>query len=192
MRFWEQFGVCPHFLFSSFFRWLVFLACFMLSAPPLTPTHNCFAHNNSTSAKAASFAMYLVTRRGITSPTAIGLMPVFLSMLLKLHYKKLEPWSSETRLCWPSLLIWLGNSLIAWIDRKVINWLRGEDALGTFWTTQLLLNSTKELQKDLCFNEFKSFSAIFFQGMKNFVSPGCRFFKSNEAFSVVGYYSLRW
>ena len=84
-------------LFSSFFRRLFFLACFMLSSSLLTPTHNCFAHNNSTSAKAASFAMYLVTRRQITSPKAIGLRPVFLSMLLMLHYQKVgatKLWSS--------------------------------------------------------------------------------------------------
>ena len=90
------------------------------------------------------FCNALGKKRQITSPTAIGLMLVFfLFNAVNVELQKARATNLENWPCWPSSLIWSGNSLPAWIDRKLNNWLRREDALGTFWTAKLLWNTKK-------------------------------------------------
>ena len=92
---------------------------------------------------AGSFAMHLWTRRRLTSPTAIGLIPVFLFNAVNVALQK--AWATKVG-SWPLLAKFTSlvrNSLLAWIDQKLNNWLRGEDALGTYWTAQLLWNLKK-------------------------------------------------
>ena len=74
MRFRNQFWCMPTLSFFFIFSKIIFVELHYSLGTSLTATPNCFARNNSTASKGASFAMHLATRRRITSPTAIGLM----------------------------------------------------------------------------------------------------------------------
>ena len=155
----------------------------------LTATPNCFAPNNSTASMAASFAMHLATRRRITSPTAIGLMPVL--FLFKAVNVALQKGGAAKFASWP-LLAKLTNLVREFITRwdwseieQLIAWRRCSD---TFWTAQLLWNSKKtgaakepffrRIEKLRSYSlpsaqEFRfSLDAVFFSSMRVFLLSG--------------------